>query len=232
MLSQRLLSKANRFSGVMKLPGFDQQKSMTRINAIARTEFYSASNFPRVSCDYDLLKPQQARSELLQKALNQLPPSSAQGLSKAEFNQHLSLALLNVKFYVESESSHIDAHTIENLKRSLDKIDDFQKKAPLTITLPKESEEEDKSLTTRDKLKYSLDASIIAFGVVSFWRGVWFLWDANVFPDDPLKSGLASLGVGLSVLLYNGAFEVALAPPLTKLKKKNQNQSNEKKNNS
>jgi hypothetical protein len=68
-----------------------------------------------------------------------------------------------------------------------------------------------------DRLKSSVSTGIVAFGVISYWRGIWFLWDGMVYPDDPLSSGIASATVGLGVLLGARAFDVALAPPLTKM---------------
>lgn len=71
--------------------------------------------------------------------------------------------------------------------------------------------------TLLDRLQSSMTAGMVAFGVISYWRGVWFLWDGLVFPEDPLTSGIASAAVGLGVLMGARAFDVALAPPLTRL---------------
>lgn len=67
------------------------------------------------------------------------------------------------------------------------------------------------------RLQDSLTAGMVAFGVISYWRGIWFLWDGLVLPDDPLTSGALSAAVGLGVLVGARAFDVALAPPLTRM---------------
>ena len=41
-------------------------------------------------------------------------------------------------------------------------------------------------------LKSCATAGVVATGVISFWRGIWFLWDGLVFPEDPLLSGCLS----------------------------------------
>ena len=41
---------------------------------------------------------------------------------------------------------------------------------------------------------------LIAFAIVSFWRGVWQLSDLYLFPDNPLLSNLISLTVGVLIL--------------------------------
>jgi len=46
---------------------------------------------------------------------------------------------------------------------------------------------------------------ITAIGVVMVWRGVWFLLDLYLFPNQPTLSGLTSLVIGLAILyLPNG----------------------------
>jgi len=41
---------------------------------------------------------------------------------------------------------------------------------------------------------------MVAFGVISFWRGIWGLWD-YVFPNNYLISLLLSIFIGLEILL-------------------------------
>lgn len=41
---------------------------------------------------------------------------------------------------------------------------------------------------------------LIAFAIVSFWRGVWQLSDLYLFPDNPLLSNLISLIMGILIL--------------------------------
>ena len=60
-------------------------------------------------------------------------------------------------------------------------------------------------------------AVVIGFGVVSFWRGVWYLWDVLVFtrPEDKLFSAVASLVTGIMILGVMRTFYSVLAPPIT-----------------
>lgn len=44
-------------------------------------------------------------------------------------------------------------------------------------------------------------AIIIAFAVISFWRGIWGLWDIYVLPDNYEVSLWISFVVGLAILL-------------------------------
>lgn len=62
-------------------------------------------------------------------------------------------------------------------------------------------------------------AAIIGFGVVSFWRGVWYLWDVFTFsqPEDRLFSALASLITGVVILAVLRTFYSVLAPPINRI---------------
>ncbi len=62
-------------------------------------------------------------------------------------------------------------------------------------------------------------AAIIGFGVVSFWRGVWYLWDVFTFsqPEDRLFSALASLITGIVILAVLRTFYSVLAPPINRI---------------
>lgn len=62
-------------------------------------------------------------------------------------------------------------------------------------------------------------AAVIGFGVVSFWRGVWYLWDVFTFhqPEDRLFSALASLITGVVILAALRTFYSVLAPPINRL---------------
>ena len=62
-------------------------------------------------------------------------------------------------------------------------------------------------------------AAVIGFGVVSFWRGVWYLWDVLVFtrPEDKLFSGLASMVTGIKILGVMRTFYSVLAPPISRV---------------
>ncbi len=64
-----------------------------------------------------------------------------------------------------------------------------------------------------------LTASVVGFGVVSYWRGVWYLWDVLVFPapEDKLYSALASVITGILILSVMRTFYSALAPPIPKI---------------
>ena len=62
-------------------------------------------------------------------------------------------------------------------------------------------------------------AAVIGFGVVSFWRGVWYLWDVFTFsrPEDRLFSALASLITGIVILAVLRTFYSVLAPPIGRI---------------
>ena len=62
-------------------------------------------------------------------------------------------------------------------------------------------------------------AAVIGFGVVSFWRGVWYLWDVFTFsqPEDRLFSALASLITGIVILGVLRTFYSVLAPPFNRI---------------
>ena len=62
-------------------------------------------------------------------------------------------------------------------------------------------------------------AIVIGFGVVSFWRGVWYLWDVLVFtrPEDKLFSAVASLATGIIILGVMRSFYSVLAPPISRV---------------
>jgi hypothetical protein len=46
-----------------------------------------------------------------------------------------------------------------------------------------------------------LFAIIIAFAVVAFWRGIWGLMDAYIFPNNYALSSWISVFIGLAVLI-------------------------------
>ena len=50
-------------------------------------------------------------------------------------------------------------------------------------------------------MKQILFAILIAFAVVSFWRGVWGLMDEYLFPNNYILSLWVSLVIGLIILL-------------------------------
>ena len=62
-------------------------------------------------------------------------------------------------------------------------------------------------------------ATVVGFGVVSFWRGVWYLWDVFTFhqPEDRLFSALASLITGVVILAVLRTFYSVLAPPIHRI---------------
>jgi len=41
---------------------------------------------------------------------------------------------------------------------------------------------------------------IIAFAIISFWRGCWHLMDTYLFPNNPLLSSLISIFLGVLIL--------------------------------
>ncbi len=59
-------------------------------------------------------------------------------------------------------------------------------------------------------------ATVVGVGVVSFWRGVWYLWDVFtlVRPEDKLLSALASTVVGIIISTVMRTFHSVLAPPM------------------
>ncbi len=72
----------------------------------------------------------------------------------------------------------------------------------------------------RDSLLRSIVvAAVIGFGVVSFWRGVWYLWDVFTFanPEDRLFSALASMMTGIVILGVMRTFYSVLAPPISRV---------------
>ena len=62
-------------------------------------------------------------------------------------------------------------------------------------------------------------AAVIGFGVVSFWRGVWYLWDVFTLIDsqDKLFSALASMMTGIVILGVMRTFYSTLAPPINRV---------------
>ena len=61
-------------------------------------------------------------------------------------------------------------------------------------------------------------AAVVGFGVVSFWRGVWYLWDVfTLGQGDRLVSALASMIAGIVILAVMRTFYSVLAPPIERL---------------
>ena len=62
-------------------------------------------------------------------------------------------------------------------------------------------------------------AAVVGFGVVSFWRGVWYLWDALTLSGEEhrLASALASMITGIVILAGMRTFYSVLAPPIERL---------------
>lgn len=62
-------------------------------------------------------------------------------------------------------------------------------------------------------------AAVVGFGVVSYWRGIWYLWDVLVFPEPEHKlySALASTITGIVILALMRTFYSVLAPPLQRM---------------
>ncbi len=58
-----------------------------------------------------------------------------------------------------------------------------------------------KKLEKRNKILFTI---IIAFAVISFWRGAWGLLDYLLFPNNELLSYLISVIIGVSLLVYTG----------------------------
>lgn len=51
-------------------------------------------------------------------------------------------------------------------------------------------------------VKNVLRALVIAFAIVSFWRGVWGLMDVYLFPNNYVLSLWISLLVGIALLFW------------------------------
>jgi hypothetical protein len=47
----------------------------------------------------------------------------------------------------------------------------------------------------------ALFAITIGFSVIAFWRGTWLLLDLYLFPNSQIKSAIASITIGLGILL-------------------------------
>ena len=62
-------------------------------------------------------------------------------------------------------------------------------------------------------------ASVVGFAVVSYWRGIWYLWDVLVFPEPEQKlySALASAITGIVILASLRSFYSVLAPPIQRM---------------
>ena len=56
-------------------------------------------------------------------------------------------------------------------------------------------------IITKRRLKKTLEILLVAFAVISFWRGVWGLMDLYLFPNNHIISFTISIIVGL-VILY------------------------------
>ncbi len=55
-----------------------------------------------------------------------------------------------------------------------------------------------KEMRAHHQILFSL---LIGFAVISFWRGVWELWDLYVFPNNYHLSLWASLLTGVAILV-------------------------------
>ena len=77
----------------------------------------------------------------------------------------------------------------------------------------KNSKTADKSVSLVQSIMMAI---VIGFAVVSFWRGIWYLWDVLVFtrPEDKLFSAVASLVTGIIILGVMRSFYSVLAPPV------------------
>jgi hypothetical protein len=53
---------------------------------------------------------------------------------------------------------------------------------------------------TKIHLKKVIYTIIIAFAIISFWRGCWHLMDFYLFPNNELVSALVSIFLGILIL--------------------------------
>ena len=54
----------------------------------------------------------------------------------------------------------------------------------------------------RESLKHIFLILLIAFGVISFWRGIWQMSNVYLFPSSPLLSNSISIVVGITILYF------------------------------
>lgn len=51
---------------------------------------------------------------------------------------------------------------------------------------------------------------IASIAIVSFWRGIWHLSDIIIYPNDYLKSSIASIIIGIVILLLIASYRSSL----------------------
>ena len=75
-----------------------------------------------------------------------------------------------------------------------------------------------RKLITKSSILYSilerLYSFLVGFGVVNYWRGVWYLWDAYILTSYPIVQSWVSLLVGCLILFGLRAFRSVFAPPM------------------
>jgi len=59
-----------------------------------------------------------------------------------------------------------------------------------------------KKESEKENLKKIFYILLIAFAIISFWRGIWQLSDLYLFPNNYVLSNLASLFVGIIILYF------------------------------
>ncbi len=57
------------------------------------------------------------------------------------------------------------------------------------------------AISKMKKSHQTVFAVVIAFAVISFWRGIWGLMDIYMFPDNLEYSYLSSMIIGLCILV-------------------------------
>ncbi len=57
------------------------------------------------------------------------------------------------------------------------------------------------AISKMKKGRQTLFAIVIAFAVISFWRGIWGLMEEYLFPENYLLSCWASAFIGLAILV-------------------------------
>jgi hypothetical protein len=122
-------------------------------------------------------------------------------------------ALVSYTAAMTDRAGQLPAPAAAEVKAVLQKLSRLAAQ-PVTVS---HNSAETRPMTLAEQLNFTAKTGVVTFGVISLWRGVWFMWDGMVLPEDPLTSGLASAAVGLGVLLGAGALNVALAPPLTQM---------------
>jgi len=59
-----------------------------------------------------------------------------------------------------------------------------------------------RGITKKRSIKKVFYALLIAFAIVSFWRGVWGIMDEFLFPNNFILSSIVSVAIGILILYF------------------------------